>query len=84
MRLSRPSRQSAPASTEWLNALELVGSFTVATSFPGAMIQLAWAMSDIETMASNIEANEREGKPKYKVLEYANRIERQLKSMRTC
>lgn len=35
------------------------------------MIQLAWAMSDIETLTDNIEADGREGKPKYKLLEYA-------------
>jgi hypothetical protein len=48
---------------EWLDALELAGSFAIATSLPGAMIQLAWAMSNIETLASNIETNERLGQP---------------------
>ena len=45
------------------------------------MIQLAWAISDMETLAGNIETNEREGKPKFKVTEYADRIERQLRSV---
>ena len=67
--------------SEWLYALELVGSFAVATSLPGAMIQLAWAMNDVDTLAGNIETNEREGNPRFKVIEYANRIERQLKSI---
>ena len=38
-------------------------------------------MSDMETLASNIETNERLGEPKYKVLDYANRVERQLRSV---
>ena len=45
------------------------------------MIQLAWAMNDVDTLAGNIETNEREGNPRFKVIEYANRIERQLKSI---
>jgi len=49
---------------EWLDALELAGSFAVATSLPGAMIQLAWAMSNIKTLTDNIETNERLGQPK--------------------
>ena len=45
------------------------------------MIQLAWAMNDLDTLVDNHETNERLGKQEYDVLEYANRIERQLKSI---
>jgi len=66
---------------EWLNALQLVGSFAVATSLPGAMIQLSWAMNDVDILTGNLETNEREGNSRFKVTEYAHRIERLLKSI---
>ncbi len=50
--------------TEWRVALELIGTYTVASSLPGAMIQMAWAMSDVQMLAGDIEAIERRGQGK--------------------
>lgn len=43
--------------TEWRDALELVGSYAVASSLPGATVQMAIAMNDLETLAGELEAN---------------------------
>lgn len=66
--------------TEWRCALELIGTYTVASSLPGAMIQMAWALNDVQTLAGDIEAIERRGKVKHDVSAYLDRIERLVKS----
>lgn len=65
--------------TEWRDALELVGTYTVASSLPGGLIQMAWAMNDLRTLAGNLEANERGG-AEYDLGGYVERIERLVKS----
>lgn len=44
------------------------------------MVQLAWALNDLQSLAGNLEANERNEKPKHDVHGYVDRVERLVKS----
>jgi hypothetical protein len=65
---------------KWREALELAGTFTVASTLQGALIQLAWALNDAETLAGNAEANARAGEQQYDLSDHIDRVRRLVRS----
>ena len=65
--------------TEWRAALELVGTYTVANSLPGAMIQIAWAMDELRSLAESLDACQA-GESEPVLNDYVDRIRRLIKS----
>lgn len=65
---------------EWREALETVGSYAVATSMPGALVQLAWITSDMETLLGAIEAREA-GEVEPSLAAHVIRVQRMVKSV---
>jgi hypothetical protein len=64
---------------EWRSALELVGTYTVANSLPGAMIQIAWAMDELRSLAETLEGCQA-GESEPCLNDYVDRIRRLVKS----
>lgn len=79
-RISARTRWHCDQIRDWRDALELVGTFTVASTLQGAMIQMAWALNDIETLAGNAEANARAGEQEYDLSDHIDRVRRLVRS----
>ncbi|WP_425904730.1 hypothetical protein [Nitrobacter sp. TKz-YC02] len=65
--------------TEWRSSLELVGTYTVASSMPGAVIQIAWAMHELRSLADTLEGCQA-GESEPCLNDYVDRIRRLVKS----
>lgn len=65
--------------TEWRSALETVGTYTVASSLPGATIQIAWAMDELRSLAETLDAS-KAGEIEPCLKHYVDGIRRLVKS----